>query len=76
MSYPNMTYCMFQNTRAALQQLIYAMEADGGALLEDMSTEERRAFDELAGMCEAYTEMAEDTLNDFEENEQYDEEAA
>jgi hypothetical protein len=68
---------MFQNTRAALQQLLYAMEEDGGALLEDMSTEERRAFDELAGMCEAYTEMAEDTLNDFEENERdYDEEAA
>jgi len=70
MSYPNMTYCMFQNTRAALQQLLYAMEEDGGALLEDMSTEERRAFDELAGMCTAYTQMAEDTLQDFEENEQ------
>jgi hypothetical protein len=61
---------MFQNTRAALQQLLYAMEEDGGALLEDMSTEERRAFDELAGMCTAYTQMAEDTLQDFEENEQ------
>lgn len=67
MSYPNMSYCMFQNTRAAMQQLFYAMEEEGGQLLADMSNDERRAFDELFGMCEAFTQMAEDVLEDFEE---------
>lgn len=69
MDYPNMSYCMFQNTRTAMQQLLYAMEEEGGELLADMSRDERRAFDELFGMCQAYTEMAEDTLADFEDQE-------
>lgn len=75
MSYPNMSYCMFQNTRTAMQQLFYAMEEEGGQLLADMSKDERRAFDELFGMCEAFTQMAEETLEDFEMQEAEEAEA-
>lgn len=67
MSYPNMSYCMFQNTRTAMQQLLGAMEEEGAALLTDMSAEERRAMGELFNQCEAYVELAQDLQTEFEE---------
>jgi len=69
MSFPNMSYCMFQNTRAAMNQLLGAMEDEGGALLADMSADERRAFNELFNQCEAFLELAQDVQADFEEME-------
>lgn len=56
---------MFQNTQTAMQQLLNAM-SEGGALLQNMSQDERYAFDELLDMCKDYTEQAEEMLEDFE----------
>ena len=69
MSFPNMSYCMFQNTRLAMNQLLGAMEDEGGALLADMSADERRAFNELFNQCEAFMELAQDMQAEFEEME-------
>ena len=69
MSFPNMSYCMFQNTRLAMNQLLGAMEDEGGALLTDMSADERRAFNELFNQCEAFLELAQDMQAEFEETE-------
>lgn len=69
MSYPNMSYCMFENTMHAMNQLLGAMEDEGGALLADMSSEERRAFAQLFNQCESYVEMAQAMQEEFEEME-------
>jgi polyhydroxyalkanoate synthesis regulator phasin len=69
-SYPNMSYCMFQNTREAMQQLLSAMEEEGGHLLADMSRDELRAFNDLYNQCEAFVELANQVQQDFEEMEQ------
>ena len=57
-NYPNMSYCMFNNTLLALDQLIMAMreaqDAGPEAVCEfvlDMNREERKAFEEIAAMC-------------------------
>lgn len=64
--YPNMSYCMFQNTLLGMRQLLDAMSEDGAELLADMSSEERRAFEELFHACEAYTMQAEELLESEE----------
>lgn len=58
-NYPNMSYCMFQNTVLAMRQLLAAMNEDGAELLADMSRDERRAFEELFHACEDYMTQAE-----------------
>ena len=57
-NYPNMSYCMFENTHRAIDQLISAMREaqinSPEAVLEfvnDMSREERRAFEDIAAMA-------------------------
>lgn len=64
--YPNMSYCMFQNTVLGMRQLLEAMSEDGAELLADMSREERRAFEELFHTCEAYMMLAEELLDSEE----------
>lgn len=59
-NYPNMSYCMFQNTRSAMDQLaLFMIEADQDDLL-DISEYELRAMRELVGYCEQYIRLAED----------------
>jgi hypothetical protein len=59
-NYPNMSYCMFQNTRAAMDQLaLFMQEADMDDVL-DISDDELRAMRELYGYCEQYIRLAED----------------
>lgn len=59
-NYPNMSYCMFQNTQMAMDQLItFMQEADQDDML-DMSRDELRAMQELFGYCEQYMRLAED----------------
>jgi hypothetical protein len=57
-NYPNMSYCMYENTLAAMQQIINNLNDahDDGTLLEDYrdslgSLQEADAFDSIRGMC-------------------------
>ena len=48
-NYPNMSYCMFQNTPLALSQVnVFMMSADEDDYL-DISDDELRAMEELKG---------------------------
>jgi hypothetical protein len=68
--YPNMSYCMCQNTLAAMNQLLTAMAEEGPEFLQDMRRDELRAFKELFNACEdfiATSEHLEDMTNEAEE---------
>jgi len=65
MSYPNMSYCMCENTLSALQQVLEAMQ-EGPEFLEDMSREERFAFDDLFRACEEFVQNAEELVEEFD----------
>ena len=65
--YPNMSYCMNQNTLLGLQQILEAMQ-EGPDFIEDMSREERRAFEELFYACEEFMRQAEELQTEYEEN--------
>ena len=59
-NYPNMSYCMFQNTQMAMDQLVtFMQEADQDDML-DMSKDELRAMRELFGYCEQYMKLVEE----------------
>jgi hypothetical protein len=59
-NYPNMSYCMCENTLLALQQVMNAMEDEGPAFLVDMNRTEARAYQELFNACEAFVRLAEE----------------
>jgi hypothetical protein len=44
MSYPNMSYCMCENTLDAINQIIDAMNEEGPRFLAELSRTERRSF--------------------------------
>ncbi len=56
-NYPNMSYCMCQNTVLAMRQILNAMEEEGPMFLHDMDSDERRAFQKLFNLCETFVEM-------------------
>jgi len=56
-NYPNMSYCMCENTLAALRQVLSAMQEEGPMFLQDMSRDERRA---LFNACETFVNVAEE----------------
>jgi|694.fasta_scaffold104736_6 hypothetical protein len=59
-NYPNMSYCMFENTQMAMDQLAtFLQEADQDDML-DMSKTELRAMRELVGYCEQYIRLVEE----------------
>lgn len=58
-NYPNMSYCMNENTLLAMQQIIEAIDNDAEEFWNDMSREERRAFEELYLACEDFMSRAE-----------------
>jgi len=65
--YPNMSYCMNQNTLLGLRQILDAMQEDGVEFLEDMSREERRAFEELFHACEEFVRQSEELVEQEED---------
>ncbi len=69
-NYPNMSYCMCGNTLLALRQVLDAMQAQGPMFLQEMSRDERRAFQELFNTCEDFLTASEE-LQD-EEDEEWD----
>jgi hypothetical protein len=72
-NYPNMSYCMCENTLLALRQVMDAMENEGPAFLVDMNRTEDRAYQELFHACEAFMRLAEELEAGRRELEEEDE---
>ena len=59
-NYPNMSYCMFENTQLAMDQLAEFLQAADQDDMLDISKTELRAMRELVGYCEQYIRLVED----------------
>ena len=59
-NFPNMSYCMCENTLLALRQVVTAMVEQGPDFLSEMSREERHAYRKLFDMCEEFLCSSED----------------
>jgi hypothetical protein len=59
---------MCENTLAAMNQIVNAMNDEGPAFLKEMSREERRAFQELFNVCEDFMSLSEE-LQDADERD-------
>ena len=66
-SYPNMSYCMCENTLLALRQVVQAMQEEGPMFLQEMSRDERRAFQELFNTCEDFLNLSEELEDEAEQ---------
>ena len=71
-NYPNMSYCMCNNTLLALKQIVEAMNEEGPQFLREMSRDERRSFEALFSMCEDFMSMSEELQAELEREEDYD----
>ena len=74
-NYPNMSYCMFENTLAAMRQVLSNMDEQDVHMLREMSRTERRAFEELFHACETFLSMSDDLLECEESEQDFEEEA-
>lgn len=68
-NYPNMSYCMCENTLLAMRQIVDAMQEEGPMFLRDMNRDERRAFEALFSMCEDFMTMSEELQEEAEREE-------
>ena len=69
MRYPNMSYCMCQNTLLALRQVIGEMsDTDRSEFLHQMSSEEKTAFEDLHFACKDFLTVTMYTDN-YEEDD-------
>lgn len=64
-NYPNMSYCMFENTRLAMDQIMETLqeafnEGDIKDFINNLSHSERRAFQELYQICEQFNSISEE----------------
>ena len=59
--YPNMSYCMCNNTLAAMDQLMDAMEDVD--FIEDLNPDELRAFNELQHVAAMFAKKAQKMLD-------------
>jgi hypothetical protein len=66
-NYPNMSYCMNENTLLAMRQIVSAMQEQGADFLRDMSRDERRAFGELFNTCEDFMNLSEELQAELEQ---------
>ena len=66
-NYPNMSYCMCENTLLAMRQIVNAMQHEGTDFLRDMSRDERRAFGELFNTCEDFMNLSEELQSELEQ---------
>jgi len=70
-NYPNMSYCMCNNTLLALKQVLEAMESEGPMFLKELNRDELRAYKSLFEYCESFLTMSEE-LEDELRREEYD----
>ena len=68
-NYPNMSYCMCNNTLLALRQVVDAMNDEGPMFLREMSRDERRSFEQLFSMCEDFMSLSEELQSEYEREE-------
>jgi len=68
-NYPNMSYCMCNNTLLALRQVVDAMNDEGPMFLREMSRDERRSFEQLFSMCEDFMSLSEELQEEYEREE-------
>ena len=68
-NYPNMSYCMCENTLLAIKQITEAMEHEGPMFLREMNRTERRAFEELFHYCESFLTLSEELQEEVERDE-------
>ena len=62
--YPNMSYCMCNNTEAAFNQIMDAMDEQGDVnFVKDLSMDELRSFNEIAFMVRRFAQRAESAVN-------------
>ena len=59
-NYPNMSYCMNENTLAAMRQVLNAMEEERTGFLRHLSRDELAAFQSLFNACERFLNLAEE----------------
>ena len=68
-NYPNMSYCMNENTLLAMRQIVSAMQEQGADFLRDLSRDERRAFGELFYTCGDFMNLSEELQDELEQEE-------
>lgn len=68
-NYPNMSYCMNENTLQAMRQVVDAMQNEGPQFLQELSQSERWAFQELFQVCEEFMKTASELEEQAEEYE-------
>lgn len=63
-NYPNMSYCMCNNTLMALNQILDEMDEKGDvAFVRELSQDELRDFNELAFVAWMFTQRAEEAVD-------------
>jgi len=68
-NYPNMSYCINQNTLLALQQVLNAMREEGADFLRDLSRDEKWAFNDLFVACQEFADLAEELQDEVDRGE-------
>jgi hypothetical protein len=58
---------MCENTLLALRQVVQAMQEEGPMFLQEMSRDERRAFQELFNTCEDFLNLSEELQDEYEQ---------
>ena len=61
-NYPNMSYCMCENTVLALRQILNALRDGEEDFMRGMGREERDAFRALPELCRYVADAAEEVL--------------
>lgn len=67
--YPNMSYCMNQNTLLALRQIMNAIDEQDTEFLRDLTRDESWAFHDLVRACEAFVQQAEVLVDDYDQEQ-------
>ena len=68
-NYPNMSYCMCNNTLAGLNQVLTAMQEEGPMFLRELSRDEMRSFKALFNACEDFLTLSEELQEESEQEE-------
>jgi hypothetical protein len=69
-NYPNMSYCMCENTVLAMRQILNAMQEEGPQFLLEMNRDEKRAFQALFNLCEDFLTASEELEQETKDMEQ------